>query len=70
MERPERCIDPIMKSCQYCKYGYVHYPEWVETHEDLEWADIEEGCIWGLEDTSPTEEELKEFDKWYEETFK
>lgn len=70
MERPERCIDPIMKYCQSCKYGYVHYPEWVQTFEDLEWAEIEEGCIWGLENTEPTEEELEDFDKWYKETFK
>lgn len=63
MERPSRCIDPVMKFCQECRYGYVHYPDWVETAEDVAWCSFESGCIYGLEDTEPTIEELKEFDE-------
>lgn len=64
---PERCIDPVMKYCQGCKYGYVVYPEDVETTRDLEGCFFESGCIFGLEDTEPTEQELREFLKWCEE---
>ena len=63
MERPTRCIDPVMKFCQECRYGYVHYPEWVETAEDLNWCTFESGCIYGLEGTEPTPEELREFEE-------
>lgn len=58
---PERCIDPVVKYCQGCKYGYVIYPEDVETARDLEGCFFETGCIFGLEDTEPTEQELREF---------
>lgn len=63
-ERPIRCISPVIKLCQDCPYGWVKYPEWVETAEDLEYCTIESGCIYGLENDEPTEEELKEFDEW------
>ena len=33
--KPTRCIDPIIKFCQECQYGWVHFPDWVETKEDL-----------------------------------
>ena len=33
--KPTRCIDPCLKYCQECKYGWVQYPSWVETREDL-----------------------------------
>lgn len=65
MERPTRCIDPVIKFCQECKYGWVKYPDWVETKEDTYDCHFESGCLWGLEDDQPTEEELKEFDDWY-----
>ena len=29
-KKPTRCIDPCVKFCQECKFGWVHYPEWVE----------------------------------------
>lgn len=32
---PTRCIDPVMKYCQDCRYGHNIYPGWVETKEDL-----------------------------------
>ena len=63
MEKPTRCIDPVMKYCQGCKYGYVHYPEWVETYEDTQGCCFESGCNYGLENTEPTAEEIKEFEK-------
>ena len=58
---PTRCIDPIIQYCQGCIYGYVEYPSWVETHEDLEGCCFDSGCMYGLENTQPTEEEVKEF---------
>lgn len=64
MDKPTRCIDPVMKFCQECKYGMIHYPDWVETYEDTFGCCFEISCLYGLEDTKPTEEELKEFDEW------
>ena len=64
--KPTRCIDPCLKYCQECKYGWVQYPSWVETREDLGGCTFESGCIYGLEDTEPTEEEIREFNKWIE----
>ena len=58
MNKPTRCIDPVIKYCKGCQYGWVKYPDWVEISEDLD------GCMYGLENTKPTEEELKEFDEW------
>ena len=64
---PDRCIDPVIKYCQGCKYGYVNYPSYVETYMDLDGCCFESGCIYGLEDTQPTEEELEEFYRWWDE---
>ena len=63
MNKPTRCIDPVIKYCQGCQYGWVKYPDWVETSEDLDDCGFESGCIYGFEHTEPTGEELKEFDK-------
>ena len=63
--KPTRCVSPIMKDCQNCKYGYIEYPEWVETYEDTFGCVFESGCMYGLEETEPTEEEKREFDEWY-----
>ena len=60
---PTRCVDPVIKYCQGYKYGWVEYPSWVETREDLDGCCFESGCIFGLENTQPTEEELKEFEE-------
>ena len=46
--RPVRCIDPVVRYCQDCKYGFVKYP-------------FESGCIYGLENTVPAPEEKEEF---------
>lgn len=64
-DRPIRCIDPCMKFCQECKYGWVKYPDLVETHEDTFGCTFESGCMYGLEKDEPTEEELKEFEEWW-----
>ena len=64
-EKPERCIDPVMKYCQGCRYGWIKYPDWVETREDLYYCTFEIGCCYGFENDEPTEEELAEFEeKW------
>lgn len=64
---PERCIDPVIKYCQSCEYGWMSYPDWVETVGDLDGCCFDSGCIYGLEDTQPTEEELEEFYRWWDE---
>ena len=64
MNKPTRCIDPVIKYCQGCQYGWAKYPDWVETSEDLNGCSFESVCIYSLESTEPTEEELKEFNKW------
>lgn len=66
MEKPTRCIDPVIKYCQGCRWGYVIYPEWCETYEDTFECVFEEGCTLGLENTEPTDEEIKEFERWCE----
>ena len=70
-ERPSRCIDPVIKFCQECKWGWVTYPEWVETTEDLAWCTIKSGCMLGYDqgrpEDEPTEAEMEEFKKWCEE---
>ena len=58
---PTRCVDPVMQYCQGCRYGWVSYPDWVETREDLDGCCFESGCMYGLEKDQPTEEELAEF---------
>ena len=73
MNKPTRCIDPVIKFCQECEWGWVHYPEWVETAEDLSWCTIESGCTLGYDqgrpEDEPTKEELEEFDNWYNEMY-
>lgn len=67
-EKPTRCIDPVVKYCQGCHWGWVKYPDWVETSEDLEGCSFESGCMLGFDqgrpEDEPTEEELAEFDSW------
>ena len=60
-----RCIDSVIKYCQGCEYGWIEYPDWVETREDLDGGCFKSGCIFGLENTRPTEEELAEFEERY-----
>lgn len=62
--KPTRCISPVIKSCENCKWGWIRYPEWVETYEDTFGCCFESGCSLGFENDEPTEEELKEFEEW------
>ena len=69
-EKPTRCIDPVMKYCQGCEWGYVHYPEWVKTREDLAGCMFESGCTLGFDqgrpEDEPTEDDFLEFYEWRE----
>lgn len=66
---PKRCVDPVMKYCQGCKYGHIIYPSWVETYEDTCDCVFDTVCTLGFDQgrpaDEPTEEELKEFENWY-----
>lgn len=72
MDKPSRCIDPVLKYCQECEWGWVQYPSWVETYEDLDGCCFESGCSLGYDqgrpEDEPTEEELNEFNEWMERT--
>ena len=61
--KPTRCVDPVVKYCQGCQYGWVEYLDWIETREDLDGCCFKSGCMYGLENDEPTEEELAEFDR-------
>ena len=65
--KPTRCIDPVMKFCQECRWGWCKYSDWVETREDLSDCTFESGCTLGFDqgrpEDEPTEEELAEFNK-------
>lgn len=71
--KPTRCIDPVMKYCQECQWGYVNYPDGVETYEDTQGCCFESGCTLGYDhgrpEDEPTEEEMKQFEKWCEEVY-
>ena len=65
--KPTRCIDPVIKYCQGCRWGYVNYPEWVETAEDLDGVCFDSGCTLGFDqgrpEDEPTPEELEEYEE-------
>lgn len=69
-EKPTRCVDPVIKFCQECEWGYVTYPDSVESNRDLEGCCFESGCTLGFDkgrpEDEPTEEELREFNEWWE----
>lgn len=65
MSIPTRCVDPIIKLCQDCPYGWVKYPEWVETYEDTIGCSFESGCCYGLEHTVASDDEIKEFEQHF-----
>lgn len=73
-DEPKRCIDPVVKYCQECPLGWVKYPEWVEICEDLYGCSFESGCTLGFDkgrpEDEPTEEELREFNEWWENAHK
>ena len=66
--KPTRCVDPVMKFCQECRYGWVDYGEWYEAGKWLVHSYFESGCTLGYDqgrpEDEPTEEELKEFEEW------
>lgn len=70
---PTRCIDPVIKFCQECKWGYNIYPSWVETEEDLADCTFETICTLGFDkgrpEDEPTEEELTSFEREYNRSF-
>ena len=61
MTKPTRCIDPVMKYCQECRYGNISYPADVETYSDTQGSCFVYHCMYGLENDEPTEEEFNEF---------
>ena len=63
-KKPQRCIDPVMKYCQECRYGIIEYPDSVESFEDTYGCVFDTHCIYGLENTKPTQEELEKFKEW------
>lgn len=71
---PTRCIDPVLKSCQDCIWGYCHYGDDVECYADLAGCSFESGCTLGFDqgrpEDEPTEEELQEFEKEFESYWK
>lgn len=69
-EEPKRCIDPVVKYCQECPLGWVKYPDWVETREDLCDCSFESGYCYGFENDEPTEEEIREFNERWENAHK
>ena len=64
--KPTRCIAPVMKYCQCCKWSHNVYPDWVETYEDLHGCCFDTFCTLGFDqgrpEDEPTEKELKEFE--------
>lgn len=58
-DKSTRCINPIIKFCQDCPWGWISYPEWVETSDDLSDCIIESGCMLGYDkgriEDEPTE---------------
>ena len=59
-----RCLDPVMKYCQGCKYGIINYSDDVENYHDTFGANFETNCIYGLEKQKPSKEEMAKFDDW------
>lgn len=65
-----RCVDPVMKCCQDCTWGYRKYGDDVECSADLTGCCFESGCTLGFDkgrpEDEPTDEELQEFEKEFE----
>ena len=65
---PTRCIDPVMKCCQDCTWGYREYGDDVECSADIAGCCFESGCTLGFDqgrpEDEPTDEELQKFDEW------
>lgn len=70
---PTRCIDPVMKCCQECTWGYCEYGDDVECSADLAGCCFESGCTLGFDqgrpEDKPTEEEMKKFEEWSDKMY-
>lgn len=68
IDNPSRCIDPVMKYCQDCKYGWIRYPDGVDSYEDTLGCCFDSGCTLGYDkgrpEDEPTDQELKAFFDW------
>lgn len=62
-DKPTKCIDPYMKLCQECPWGWVHYPDWCETYEDLFDCVFESGCSLGFDNPQRETEKSKGVEK-------
>lgn len=64
--KPIRCVDPVMKFCEECAYGWVDYGDYDPLFSYGN--SYECGCTLGYDqgrpEDEPTEEELKEFEEW------
>jgi hypothetical protein len=64
---PTRCIDPVMKYCQDCKYGHVIYGDDVECYADTQGCCFDTVCTLdfdkGRPEDEPTEDEIRQFEK-------
>lgn len=71
---PTRCVDPVMKRCQDCIWGYCRYGDDIECYADLADCSVESGCTLGFDqgrsEDEPTDEELQEFEKEFESQWK
>lgn len=71
---PTRCIDPVLKFCQGCIWGYCHYGDDVECSSDLADCSFEIGCTLGFDqgrpEDEPTEDEIKHFDDLWDKNHK
>ena len=59
---PVRCCDPVMKSCACCKYGLIQYDDF----GGIQYA----FCRFDFEDDEPYQEDIDEFNKWYNGVYK
>lgn len=73
-QKPTRCVDPVVKYCQGCQWGWIKYPDWVETYEDTLDCTFKSGCMLGYDqgrpEDEPTPEEMEEFEEWVKEIYK
>ncbi len=71
INKPSRCIDPVIKYCQGCTWGHISYPGWVETYEDTCECSFETTCILGFDqgrpEDEPTPEEIAEVEEMIRE---
>ena len=58
-----RCVDPVVKYCQGCRYGWVQQPDWIETREDIDGCCFESGCMYGIRNCTKLKEVVYEYFK-------